>query len=130
MSQNLLNSAAPLIGRILLAQLFVVAGIRKIMYFGPTNAYFGKLGLPMPEVTTAIVIAIEFIGGAMLLTGKRMNMAACVLAAFTLAATYLGHAFWTAEPAQFANQLNHFLKNLAIVGGLLLLVPLAARKSR
>lgn len=128
MSASLLRDLTPLIGRILLAQLFLVAGVRKIMYFGPTAAYFGKLGLPMPEVTTAIVIAIEFIGGTLLLLGKRLPLAACVLAAFTLAATYLGHAFWTAEPAQFGNQLNHFLKNIAIVGGLLLLIPLAGRR--
>jgi putative oxidoreductase len=46
---------------------------------------------------------------------------AWALAAFTLVATALGHRFWEADPAFFFNQMTHFLKNLAVIGGLLVL---------
>ena len=109
----------PLAGRLLIAALFLVAGIRKVMMFSMSVGYFTKLGFPMPEVMTVIAIAIEIGGALALILGWKTRGAALLLALFTVIATFMAHRFWEFDAAQQANQLNHFLKNAAIVGGLL-----------
>ena len=115
-----MNSALlPLAGRLLIAALFLVAGIRKVMMFSMSVGYFTKLGFPMPEVMTVIAIAIEIGGALALILGWKTRGAALLLALFTVIATFMAHRFWEFDAAQQANQLNHFLKNAAIIGGLL-----------
>ena len=110
-----------LAARALIATLFLVSGVRKFMYLAATTGFFTKLGVPMPEIATPVIAAFEVIGGVLLLIGWRTRYVAWALAAFTLVATWLGHQFWTYDAAQYGNQLNHFLKNLAVIGGLLAL---------
>ena len=112
------NSVLLLGGRALLSAVFLVAGVRKIMIWGPQVAYFTKLGFPMPEVMTVLAIAIELGAGLALLAGWRTRQAAWLLALFVLIATFMAHRFWEFDAALQANQMNHFLKNLAIIGGL------------
>ena len=109
----------PLAGRLLIATLFIVAGIRKILIWGAQVAYFTRLGFPAPEVMTVIAIVIELGGATLLITGWRTRWVAWLLALFVLIATGMAHRFWEFDAAQVANQLNHFLKNVAIIGGLL-----------
>lgn len=110
-----------LAARVLIALLFFIAGIRKALAFAGTAAYFTGLGLPAAELVTALVILIEIGGAIALVLGWRLREVALGLGGFTLATAFIGHPFWSVEPAQFAGQLNHFLKNVAITGGLLLL---------
>lgn len=114
-------SGSMVAARALIAALFLVSGVRKFMYLAATTGFFTKLGVPMPEIATPVIAAFEVIAGALLLIGWRTRYVAWALAAFTLVATGLGHQFWTYDAAQYGNQLNHFLKNLAVVGGLLAL---------
>jgi putative oxidoreductase len=116
------------LGRLLIGALFIVSGIRKYLAFGGSLAYMQGKGFPVNEIAGYPVvqllligtIALEVVGGLMLITGIGARFAAIVLALFTLAAGVIFHNFWTIDdPAQFGNQLNHFLKNIAIVGGLL-----------
>lgn len=109
-----------LVARIALAALFLVSALRSVAAFAGTAGYFGRLGVPLPEVMTWVVITVEILGAAMLILGWRARLAAWGLAAFVIVATLLAHRFWSVDPAQYANQLNHFLKNLAVIGGLLL----------
>lgn len=111
-------------GRALMALLFLVAGIRKAMAYAGTVSSFTTLGLPMPEVVAPVVMAIEIGGGLALLLGFRTRVVATLLALFTLATALIGHRFWAAESAQFNAQLNNFLKNIAIVGGFLVVIAL------
>lgn len=113
------NPTLLLIGRILMAAIFLIAGTRKILAFAGTAGYFAKLGFPAPEVLVVIAIAIEIIAGLALLVGWRTRWAAWLLMLFVLIATAMAHRFWEFDAAQYANQMNHFLKNLAIIGGLL-----------
>jgi putative oxidoreductase len=115
-----------LAGRLLLAAVFLVAGSRKLMGAAASAAYFGKLGFPMPEVMVWVAIAVEIGGAALLILGWKARWAALLLALFTLIATFAAHRFWQFDAAQYANQLNHFLKNLAIVGGLLFVAAAGA----
>ena len=114
-----MNHSAMLVGRILLSLVFLIAGYRKLMGVAASAGYFAKLGFPMPEVMVWVAIAIELGGGILLLLGWKARWAASLLALFTLIAAFAAHRFWEVDPAQYANQMNHFLKNLAIVGGMM-----------
>lgn len=109
------------IARILLSLVFLVAGVRKALAFAATAGYFTKLGMPMPEVMVVLAIIVEVGGALLLIIGWKARYAAIALAVFTLIATFMAHRFWEFPDAQYANQLNHFLKNLAIIGGMLFL---------
>ena len=69
---------------------------------------------------TYLAIAIEIGGALLLIIGWRTRWAAWLLALFVLVAAFAAHRFWEYDQAQMNNQLNHFLKNLAIIGGLLM----------
>ena len=111
-----------LVGRILLASLFLVAGIRKLMAPAASAGYFAKLGFPMTDVLVWVVIAVEIGGALLLILGWKTRWAAYALAIFTVIATFAAHRFWEfSDAAQYNAQLNNFLKNLAIIGGMLIL---------
>ena len=110
-----------LVGRILLALVFLVAGWRKLMAVAGTAGYFAKLGLPMPEVLAWVAIAIELGGAILLIVGWQTRFAALLLALFTVIAAFAAHRFWEFDAALQTNEMNHFLKNLAIVGGMIVL---------
>lgn len=116
----------PLLGRILIALLFIPAGISKIAGFQGTAGYIASKGLPLPEVAAAGTIVVEIGVALALLVGFKARWAALILALFTVAAAVLFHNFW-AMPAdqQMAQQIN-FFKNLAIAGGLLFVVAYGA----
>ena len=115
-------SSRPLIllaGRILMGAIFLNAGIRKVLGFAGTVGYFTKLGFPAPELFAVLAIVIEIGGSILLIIGWKTRWVACLLALFTLVAAFAAHRFWQFDAAQYANQMNHFMKNIAIVGGFL-----------
>ena len=115
-----------LIGRILIASVFLVAGARQLMYFAGSVGYFGKLGFPVPEATAWLSVAIHVVCGLMLVAGWKTRVASWLLVVLVVIATAMAHRFWLADAAQYGNQLNHFLKNLAIIGGLLYVIAFGA----
>jgi putative oxidoreductase len=108
-------------GRILLALVFVVSGSIKLSAIATTTAYFTRIGLPAPAMVAWVVGLFEVLAGLLIVIGYRARWVAILLALFTAVATYLGHKFWAVPPEQYLNQLNHALKNVAIIGGLLLM---------
>lgn len=124
---NTLNTAAPtvaLIGRVLLAAMFVMAGYSKIGGFDGTAAYIASVGLPFPEVLTVLTIAVEIGAGLALIVGFQARIAALLLAGFTLAASVLFHNFWAMPADQAYVQQLMFMKNISVAGGLLMIVAL------
>jgi putative oxidoreductase len=117
---------AALVGRILLAIVFVPAGFSKIGGFAGTAGYIASKGLPLPEVGAAIAIAVEIVAGIALVLGWRTRWAALALAVFTLVATVFFHAFWAVPPEQQMTQQLMFMKNIGIVGGLLAIYAFGA----
>ncbi|HVJ25021.1 MAG TPA: DoxX family protein [Burkholderiales bacterium] len=115
-----------LVSRLLIASLFLVAGVRKLMGVAGAAGYFTKLGFPAADVLVWVAIAIELGGGTLLVLGWQTRRVAWLLIAFVAIATFMAHRFWQFDAAQYANQLNHFLKNAAIVGGLLYVVVFGA----
>ena len=114
-----LSDAGTLAGRLLVASLFLPAGIGKAAQFADTVGYVSSAGLPLPNVAAALAMALEIVGGLALILGYRTRLAALAFAGFTLIASFFFHAYWSA-PAdqQFVQQLL-FFKNVALVGGLL-----------
>jgi putative oxidoreductase len=117
---NGMRDVAALVGRILMAIMYIPAGWSKIGGFSGTTGYIASKGLPMPEVAAVVAIVVELVGGLMLLIGWKTRWAAIALAIFTLVATVFFHNFWAVAPDQQMVQRLMFNKNIAIVGGLLL----------
>lgn len=110
------SSTTILLGRILLAAIFLLSGFGKLTAISGTAGYFGAMGLPVPTVTAIVVGLIELLGGLAILVGFQTRIAAWVLAIFTIATAFVAHTGWADQ-----NQMIHFLKNVAITGGFLLL---------
>ena len=111
-----------LVGRVLLAALFVISGYGKIGGFAATAAAMAGKGLPAVEVLLALTILVELGGGLALVIGWKTRWVAAAVLAFTVVATLVFHNFWAVPPEQVMMQRTHFLKNLSIIGGLALLV--------
>ena len=121
-----MNNALNLMGRFLLAALFLPAGLSKLSGFEGTVGYIGSVGLPFASVAAAAAVAVEILGSVALILGLQTRIAAAVLAVFTLAASVFFHAFWAAAPEQAFVQQLMFFKNIAVIGGLLVLVSSGA----
>ena len=108
--------------------LFLPAGISKLTGFDGTVGYFNSLGIPAAALAVSVTIAIEILGSLAVLVGFKTRAAAIVLAVFTLAASIAGHAYWAVPAEQVFVQKLLFFKNMAVVGGLLLLAIQGAGK--
>jgi len=116
---NATQDTLALIGRILVAYLFIPAGIGKLMGFGGTVGYITSVGLPLPEVGAAIAIIVELGLGIVLLLGFKTRWTAIAMAVFTVATALFFHKYWSAPEAMKMMQQINFNKNIAIAGGLL-----------
>ena len=113
------HDAVALVARILLALIFITSGFSKITGFEGTVGYIASKGLPLPQVGAIIAVAVEFLGGILLLVGYKARWAALAIAIFTVVAGIFFHNFWAVPEAQRMMQEINFNKNLAIAGGLL-----------
>ena len=116
----------PVVGRLLLALMFILSGFGKLGNIEGTAAFIASGGLPMPTVLAAAVGALELFGGLALVVGYQVRLAGLALGLFTVAASVVFHAFWSA-PAdqQYVTQLL-FMKNISVAGGMLLISALGA----
>ncbi len=121
-------SAKPLalIARILLAAIFISAGLSKLGGFAGTVSYIASRGLPVPELVAVLTIAVEVLGGIAIVIGYKVRIAGLLLASFTLLAAFIFHNFWPVPADQAYVQNIMFMKNLSMAGGLLLLTVLGA----
>ncbi|WP_368564738.1 DoxX family protein [Pseudoxanthomonas sp. UTMC 1351] len=110
----LLSSALALCARILIATIFVLSGMSKLADPSGTISYIASVGLPLPTSGFILAVFVEIFGGAALILGYRTRWIASVLAIFSVAAAVAFHNQFGDQ-----NQFTHFLKNLAIAGGLL-----------
>jgi putative oxidoreductase len=123
---NALQNPFALLARLLMAALFLPAGISKIGGFAGTAGYIGSVGLPLPEVGAAIAILVEVIAPILLIIGLFTRPAALVLAVFTLVASVFFHAYWSVPADQQFMQSLLFWKNIGVVGGLLAIAAFGA----
>jgi putative oxidoreductase len=118
---NSFQDTLALIGRVLLAWLFVPSGWAKIAGFAGTAGYIASKGVPLPEVAAAIAVAAELGLGLLILVGWQARWAALGLGLFTVVITFIFHNYWAVEAAQQMMQKQNFTKNLAISGGLFMI---------
>ncbi len=103
-----------LAGRVLASVLFIMAGYGKLMGMAGTIGYFGKIGVPVPEIAYYVAVAAELGGGLLLLVGFQTRIVALLLAVFCVVTALLAHTNF----AEMAQQIN-FMKNLGLAGGFL-----------
>lgn len=110
-----------LLARLLLMVLFVIFGWSKLMSFSESTAYMSSMGVPMPTVTAAIAVIMEFFVGIAIAIGFYTRPLAILLGFYTLAAAVIGHQFWNMVDPERISAMINFYKNVSIAGGLLLL---------
>ncbi len=114
MQGSAFSNSAALVGRLLLAAIFIQAGWGKIGGYEATAAFMGKAGVP--GTLLPLVIAVELLGGILIVIGWQTRLVAIGLAVFTVLAAVFFHMNFGDR-----NQSVHFMKNLAIAGGFLAL---------
>ena len=110
-----------LLARVLLMVLFLVTGWKKLTNFSATAAYMASKGLPGPKLAAIAAIAVEFFAGIALVLGVFTRPLAFLYVVFTFVSALEGHRFWKLAGAEREAQKINFLKNISIMGGLLLL---------
>lgn len=120
-----MRSYVPLIARILLGLIFVMSGINKITGFEGTQQYMASHGIPLTAVVLMAAIAVEILGGLSVILGLWARAGAAVLFVFLIPATLIFHTDFSQE-----TQMIMFLKNLSIMGGLLLVMAFGSGQYR
>lgn len=116
----------PLVGRILLALIFVMSGWGKITGFAGTTAFMASKGMPMVEFLAVCAILLELGGAIALILGWQARWAALAILLFMIPATLIFHNFWAVGAAEVQGQMIHFMKNLCIMGGTLYVMAFGA----
>ena len=120
------QNVAALLGRVLLALIFITSGFGKIGGFAGTVGYIASKGLPLASVVAALTILIELGGGLAVAFGFLTRWAALALAAFTVLAAFIFHAYGGVPAEQVMGQQINFWKNISIAGGFLVLAAFGA----
>ena len=114
------RDAAALLGRALLAALFIWSGFGKLVGFAATTGYIASKGMPLASVLAALAVLVELGGGILLLIGLKARWVALAFALFLVVITPIFHAWWSSPPAEVGMQQINFVKNVAILGGMLM----------
>jgi putative oxidoreductase len=122
---NSLTTLSLVVGRIFLSAFILLSGVTKIVRNKMMVEYAISKKLPMPRAAIAFAALIELAGGMSVLTGFHPRIAAAFLIVYLIPTTLIFHTFWAASGAEKQNQGVHFMKNVAIVGGLLILAYIA-----
>lgn len=120
-NSSVTTSTLPLVGRILIAAIFLLSGASKLAAPTATIGYIQSVGLPFPTLGFVIAVLVEIGGSIALIAGYRTRLVAAILALFAIATAFAFHSTLTDQ-----NQFIHFFKNLAMAGGLLQVVAFGA----
>lgn len=112
-----LQTVLPLIARSFLAAIFVQSGINKLLNFAGTQEVIASKGIPLPLIALILTIAVEVVGGLLVILGYKAWLGALLLFLFLIPTTLVFH-----NPLADPTQLTQFLKNLSVMGGLLMVV--------
>jgi putative oxidoreductase len=118
---NSSNNVVTLAGRILMSVVFLLSGVMKLAAYSQVVGYAASKGLPMAGVAIAIAAAVEVLGGIAILAGFQTRIAAWVLFVYLIPTSLVFHNFWTMQGMAQQDNMIHFLKNISIMGGLLIL---------
>lgn len=114
------------VGRVALVALFIMSGFDKLMNPSGLAGMLAGKGFPMATALAYAAGLVEVVGGVLVAIGWQTRLAAFALAAFTVIASLIAHQYWTMTgPARYANYLQ-FWKNVAMIGGLMMLMAAGA----
>lgn len=124
MNDSPAKAVAAFLGRIFLSAIFLLSGVSKITDIEGTKGYMASRNMPEAYIGILLIgaIAFELAGGAAVLIGFQTRLGAALLILFLIPTTLIFHNWWTFPPEEQQLQMIMFLKNLAIFGGLWLLV--------
>jgi len=108
------------LGRFLISVIFILSGAGKLMQFAGTATMMAGKGIPLANVALVLSILVEIGGGLALLTGFKVRYVAPIMALWLVPVTLVFHNFWAYQGADQQMQMANFLKNVAIMGGLLI----------
>ena len=119
---NKIDSLSFIVGRSLLGLYFIGPGLSKVFDYASTIALMKIKGVPFSSLLLPATIAIQIFGGLLLILGKNLRIASFTLFGLTIMINIFIHNFWTlaGDPTQ-PHEMQNFVKNLAIGGGLLVL---------
>jgi putative oxidoreductase len=118
---KLTHPFVPLLGRLLITYIFITSGTGKVFSWDANVQYMSTRHLPEIPVLLAIATLIEVGGSVCLITGYQARVAAIVMFMYMIGLTLIFHNYWAASGNLAGIQETHFRKNLAIMGGLLML---------
>lgn len=116
------QAACPLVGRVLLSLIFVMSGVHKLTAWDETAGRMEQEGMVYVPLLLFGAVLFELGGGSSVLLGLWARVGAALLAAFLIPTTLIFHDFWTYEGAEQQMQMIQFMKNLAILGGVLVVL--------
>jgi putative oxidoreductase len=111
-----------LVARILLAAIFLISGIAKVTDPTGSIAYMTANGVPSPEILVWVAGFAEIAGGLAIALGLLARIGALGLIVFLIPTTFMFHDFWNLTGQEQVSQMANFMKNLAIAGGLALII--------
>mgnify|MGYP000069890107 FL=1 len=117
-----IDSSSFLIGRVILGLYFFVFGFGKVFTYQDVESLMLLKQVPLVVLTLPLTIAIQTVFGLLIIFGKYLRLGGLVLFILTLLINYYIHNFWdlAGDPSQ-AHEMQNFIKNTAIAGGLLIL---------
>jgi putative oxidoreductase len=118
---SMLTDGAALLGRLLLALIFLLSGFQKLAGFEGTVAFMAAEGLPFPLLAAIVALIVECLGGVALVIGYQTPLVGLVMAVWCIATALVAHSDFSNQ-----DQMINFLKNVAMAGGFLQLVAFGA----
>lgn len=124
-----MNRITDPLARFLVSALFLASGLMKITHFADTSSMIAGIGIPLASLAAVMSIAIEVGGAIAIIVGWHTKLAAWLQFLYLIVVTVTLHKFWAATGAMQQDQIAHFMKNVSIMGALLILAGRGAGES-
>lgn len=123
---NTVKEWSPLVGRVLISAIFLMSGLTKISGFAGTAGYMASKGIPLANIALVLTIIIEVGGAVMIILGYKARLGAAALLLWMIPVTAIFHNFWAAAEAAKQMEMIMFMKNLGLMGGMLVIIGLGS----
>jgi putative oxidoreductase len=120
------TSIVPLAGRLLISTIFIFSGLSKIPGHAAMVGFAASKGLPAADLAIWLAAAVEILGGLSILLGFQARIAAWLLFLYLIPTSVVFHNFWAMQGMDKMDAQAHFFKNVAIMGGLLVVATFGA----
>lgn len=119
----MIKNITDLIARILIGGVFIYEAVDSIIFFEETKTRMTEFGITWNQDFLLIgAIVLLFFGGLLILLGYRMGLGGALVLLYWIPVTFIVHSFWRYDPPELRYEAMTFSRNLAIVGGILILM--------